>query len=111
MAESQEPADSTFPSTPLLSCGAQASEHGPVVGCCHVCGLLLCQRHAHYLPHTRHFGVVDGQGARPLVCGSHVGFAGEPLPESPAAFPKTRARSRRETLLKRPARRPRGGRS
>ncbi len=71
----------------LIKCGAGGAEHGPVIGCCYLCGLLLCEQHVMHLPRTWQLGTVDQVAPLPLVCGDHAGMAakkGLPLRNAPA---------------------------
>jgi hypothetical protein len=75
-----------WPHNEVLKCGVSASEHGPVVGCCHVCGLLLCEQHLFHNLGSARFGRVEGKGAMPLVCGVHRAASARPgLPRSDTA--------------------------
>ncbi len=94
-----------MPATPpaqsdIVRCGAAGAEHGAVVGCCYRCGLILCEQHVFHVVASRHFGRVDGVGARPLVCGEHRPWgARKGLP----APPDSHARERDGFRLLRPS--------
>lgn len=70
------------PATTPLVCGEHGDHTGEVIGCCHICGLLLCRGHANHLPtrgmgglrRLHEFGVVNQHEAAPLVCGDHAVF-------------------------------------
>lgn len=81
------------PAHTALVCGEYGDHSGDVIGCCHVCGLMLCRGHANYLPRRgvakwrilHRFGTVDRHEASPLVCGDHAPpFGARPgLPDTP----------------------------
>lgn len=94
----------SHPESAHFACGAEGEMHGAVVGCCHVCGLLLCEQHLFYQPRTRTFGQIEGQATTPLLCGQHrTALSREGWPPPPAA--KERQRRRRFSFLRRPTRR------
>ena len=72
--------DPPYPTAnPSLVCGEHGNHNGDVVGCCHVCGLLLCEAHVYHLPKfgmfvnvLHRFGNVNYHPANPLVCGNHA---------------------------------------
>ena len=85
-----------------LACGEHGDHRGDIIGCCHECGLFLCEGHANFLPQRRflglrilhRFGIVEEREASPLVCGNHApAFAARA--GMPAASPK-RSRIARE---------------
>ena len=75
-----KPSSSIHPARTPLVCGEHGDHSGEVIGCCHVCGLMLCQGHANYLPRRgmaglralHRFGMAEEQEASPLVCGDHA---------------------------------------
>jgi hypothetical protein len=82
-----KPTPSIHPAQTPLVCGEHGDHTGEVIGCCHICGLMLCRGHAHYLPRRsmgglkvlHRFGMVGTQDAVPLVCGDHApAFAARP---------------------------------
>ncbi|MBA3534188.1 MAG: hypothetical protein H0T73_19885 [Ardenticatenales bacterium] len=58
----------------LLECGADGIHEGSVIGCCHVCGLLLCRAHLFHQTRGTEFGEVEHRKAYPITCGEHAGY-------------------------------------